>query len=242
MSDFVKTPQAEQAYQMCKVVMETRQYSRVGQITGDPGTGKSSLTKWLEQEFGGVRIECWAGMGDKHMLQELARAYDERFGTNMQLSGTSNTLFQRLVAEGLDGKLILVDEANHLKWRSLEVLRGLSDRGAGLILSGTDLLSRTLTHPQIRVFLEQLRQRIGAKKIQMQPIAQADELAAYVLAPRFATLTRAGAKRFHALSGGNWRSASELADACERLMENEVIAKLDERVVETAAAWMAGVR
>lgn len=75
----------------------------------------------------------------------------------------------------------------------------------------------------------------------MQPIAQADELAAYVLAPRFDALTLKGAKRFHALSGGNWRSASELADACERLMGNECIAKLDERVVETAAAWMAGV-
>ncbi|MCF6432633.1 ATP-binding protein [Leisingera sp. MMG026] len=240
MSDFVKTPLAEQAHQMCQVVLTARKYSRAGQIVGDPGTGKSSLTDWLAEEFGGVRIECWAGMGDKHMLQELARAYDTRFGTNMELAGTSNTLFQRLVAEGLDGKLLLVDEANHLRWRSLEVLRGLSDKGAGLILSGTDLLSKTMTHPQIRIYMEQLRQRIGAKKIVMQPIAQPDELAAYVLAPRFPSLTKTGAKRFHALSGGNWRSAHELADACERLMSNEQITKLDDRVVETAAAWMAG--
>ncbi len=240
MSDFVKTPQAEQAYQMCDVVMNTRQYSRVGQITGEPGTGKSALTMWLEEQFGGVRIECWAGMGDKHMLQELARAYDARFDTTMQLVGTSNTLFQRLNEAGLNGKLIIVDEANHLKWKSLEVLRGLSDRGAGVILAGTDLLSRTMTHPQIRVYLDQLRQRIGAKKIQMLPIANADELAAYILVPRFPEITKKGATRFHQRCGGNWRSAGELADACERLMKNEGIARLDERVVETASAWMAG--
>lgn len=240
MNGFVRTPQAEQAHQMCQVVLGARQYARVGQITGDPGTGKSTLTTWLAETFGGIRIECWAGMGDKHMLQELAHAYDTRFGSTMSQAGTSNTLFQRLVSEGLGGKLIVVDEANHLKWRSLEVLRGLSDRGAGLILSGTDLLSKTMAHPQIRIYLEQLRQRIGAKKIFMQPLADPDELAAYVLVPRFASLTKSGATRFHALSGGNWRNAHELADACERLMANENITKLDARVVETAAAWMAG--
>ena len=240
MHDMVMTPQAERALQMAQTVLGGRLYSRVGQITGEPGTGKSTVTRWLAKQLGGVRIEAWAGMGEKHLMLELARAYDDRFGTGMIIGGTSNTLFQRLVNAGLEGKLIVVDEANHLKWRGLEVLRGLSDRGAGVILSGTDLLTRTLTHPQVRVYLEQLRQRIGAKQVVMQPVADADELAAYVLAPRFETLTRGGAKAFHAASGGNWRAALELADACERLMRNEGWTKLDETVVQTAAAWMAG--
>ncbi|MEM7295676.1 MAG: ATP-binding protein [Pseudomonadota bacterium] len=240
MLDFVKTPQAEQAFQMCEVVLGARQYNRVGQITGGPGVGKSSLTLWLEEQFGAVRIECWSGIGDKHMLQELSVAYDTRFNTTMQHIGTSNTLFQRLVGAGLDGKLFIVDEANHLRWKSLEILRGLSDRGAGVIIAGTDLLSRNFRHPQVRVYLAQLRQRIGAKKIQMGPVSDPDELAAYVLAPRFASLTKTGAKRFYNVSEGNWRAALELADACQRLMENEGIDKLDERVITTAAAWMAG--
>lgn len=36
MSDFVKTAQAEQAYQMCLTVLASRPYSKIGQITGDP--------------------------------------------------------------------------------------------------------------------------------------------------------------------------------------------------------------
>lgn len=241
MTEFVVTPQAERARQMARVVMEGRSHARIGQIVGDPGTGKSALTRWLADDLGGVRIECWSGMGEKHMLQEIARSYDARFGAQMALVGTSNTLFQRLIEAGLDGKLFIVDEANHLRWRSLEVLRGLSDRGAGVILSGTDLLTRTLTHPQIRVYLDQLRQRIGAKKLVMKPVSSADELAAYVLAPRFPALTKSAAKQFHRVSGGNWRTATELAEACQRLIENEGLSKLDETVVQTAAAWMAGV-
>ena len=89
-------------------------------------------------------------------------------------------------------------------------------------------------------FLDQFRQRIGAKKILMQPIADPDELAAYVLVPRFENLTKTAATQFHKKSGGNWRSALELADACGRLMDNEKLTKLDARVVTTAAAWMAG--
>lgn len=240
MEQFVKTPQAEQAFKMCQVVLGARDYSRLGQITGEPGTGKSSTSLWLTEQFGGIRIECWAGMGRKHMLQELLKAYDARFNVTMPLTGSANTLFQRMIGVGLDGLLITADEANHLSWDVLEVLRGLSDRGAGVIFVGTGVLSRTLNLPQVKIYTAQIRQRIGAKHIIMKPVGNADELAAYVLAPRFEAVTRTGAIRFYECTGGNWRSAVELADACERLMTNEKVTKLDDQVVATAAAWMAG--
>lgn len=134
-----------------------------------------------------------------------------------------------------------MDEANHLKWPALEMLRSISDiGGAGLVIAGTDLLAKKFTHPQIRVFLEQFRQRVGTKKVVMQPVTEPAELAAYVLAPRFGQITKTSAKAFLRKTGGNWRFAVALSDACARLMENEEITQLDERVVETAAAWMAG--
>lgn len=239
--EFVITPQAEQARQMCEVVLSARAQSRMGQITGDSGIGKTAVTEWLNDQFGGIRIECWAGMGRKHMLQELLKAYDARFNVTMPLTGSSNTLFQRMKdVENLSGLLIIADEANHLTWSTLESLRGLSDRGAAVILAGTGILTRTLNLPQVKIYTDQIRGRIGAKHIVMKPVGNADELAAYVLAPRFKTLTKAGARKFHEETGGNWRTAIGLADACERLMANENIDKFDQNVVATAAAWMAG--
>ena len=238
--NFIETEQFNQAAQMCEAVLGGRQYSRIGQITGQPGTGKTALTHWLADRYGAMRVECWATMPPLNMMQEICKAHDAKYGTDLGLSGTANTFFTRLVAHGVDGKLFIVDEANHLKWKSLELLRGLSDRGAGVIIVGTDILTQTFKHPTIRIYLDQMIQRIGAKKIQMRPIANVDELAAYVLTPRFDTITKTCAAQFYKNTGGNWRLAGELADACARLMENEEIARLDEQVVETATAWLAG--
>ena len=241
MSEFVETVMAGQARAMCEAVLAAPRYSRLGQITGDPGTGKTATTMWLAEELDGLRIEAWAKMGEKTMLQELALALTEA-GHTVEETGTSNTLMQRIIRSGaIKDRLIIIDEANHLKWPVLEMLRSLADiSGAGLVIAGTDLLAKKFSHPQIRVFLAQFRQRVGTKKVVMQPVTEAAELAAYVLAPRFGQITRASAKAFKAKTGGNWRYAVALSDACARLMENENIDQLDERVVETAAAWMAG--
>ena len=240
MSSFIETAMTGQARQMCEAVISAPRYSRLGQITGEPGTGKTSTTNWLATHFGAIRIEAWAGMGDKTCLQEMAKAFTKA-GHPIDETGTSNTLIQRLIQHSTEGSLIIVDEANHLRWPTLEMLRSISDiGGAGLVIAGTDLLANKFTHPQIRVFLEQFRQRVGAKKVVMQPVQDASEMAAYVLAPRFGNITKKSATAFLKKTGGNWRFAVALVDACARLMENEGIEKLDERVVETAAAWMAG--
>lgn len=240
MTSYVQTTQAAKVRQMCEAVLAAPKYSQLGQVTGDPGTGKSATTEWIAGEFNAIRIEAWAGMKEKTMLQELVRALNKA-GHSIDPNGTSNTLTQRIIHGDIGGKLILVDEANHLKWPALEALRGLSDIGqCGLVISGTDLLAKKFVHPQIRVFLEQFRQRIGTKKVVMTPITDPAELAAYVLAPRFDKITKATAVAFQKHCQGNWRFAVALADACARLMENEGIARIDERVVATAAAWMAG--
>lgn len=239
MSDFVKTPNAARAYEVCQATLAARKYSRVGQIIGKPGVGKTAITEWLADELDGVRIECWEGMNAKSLMQELARAFNER-GISIEEQGTSNTIFARLKA-ACSGMLILVDEANHLPWAMLEKLRALSDLGgAGVVLCGTDLLSRRFNDGRVEIYLRQLASRIGAKRVVIDKIRTEAEMLNYVLAPRFGSITKKTAHRFRVDCGGNWRTALELADTCERMMQANEIEKLDHTVVETAAALMAG--
>lgn len=239
MNDFVMTKGAEEAFQMAQTVMSGRRGMKIGQIIGEPGTGKTELTLWLEREFDAVRVECWHKMAEKTLMQEVAFGFD-RIGKPIDTTGTSNTLFQRILKVA-PGQLLILDEANHLTWRVLELVRGLSDiGGCGLIICGTDLLARRMNEARIRAYLAQLRQRIGAKRVTVEPITDEAELAAYVVNPRFGAVTKKTAQTFQRRSGGHWRPALELADACDRLMKAEGVETLNHDIVETAAAWMAG--
>lgn len=238
---FINTETAQMTVAMCQSVLDARPHCRIGQISGQPGTGKSALTLWLEGEMDALRIEVWTRISDKDMLRLIVEKAIAK-GLPLDPTGTGNTLFKRLIA-ALEGRLIIVDEANHLKWAQLEILRSLSDLGrCGLILVGTDILSRTITSAGASTYLAQLRQRIGAKRIVTGPISSDEEIAAYCINPRFGAVSRKTVAQFRKTTGGYWRSALELGDACARLMQAEGIEKLDETVVQTAAAWMAGAK
>ncbi len=238
-TDYIRTETADHAVAMCKAALAARPYCRIGQITGQPGTGKSAMTMWLAEELDAIRIEVWTRISDRDILRLIVEAANSK-GIAVDPAGTGNTLFKRLISV-LEGRLVIVDEANHLKWAQLEILRCLSDQGkCGLIIVGTDILSRTIAAAQVSTYLAQLRQRIGAKRVVMGPLGSDEEVAAYCITPRFGTVSRKTAAQFRKMTGGFWRSALELGDACARLMQAEGIDKLDETVVQTAAAWMAG--
>lgn len=239
MNDFVITGPAQNARAMAQTVIDSRKYSRIGQIIGEPGTGKSALTTWLAGQMGAIRVEAWRGITEKTLAQEIATALNAR-GAAIELRGTSNAIFNRLRGE-IAGVLIIVDEANHLSWTHLEMLRGLSDiGGAGVILVGTDMLARTMDAARTRTYLAQLRQRIGAKRIVLSNMDNPHDFAAHVIAPRFGQIGKRTGVKFHRAAGGNWRAGLELGDACARAMAVDGLEKLTETVVDTAAAWMAG--
>ncbi len=241
MDKFIVTSTAQRAAEVCQATLDARDYARIGQIIGEPGTGKSATTKWLAQKFDGVRIECWAGISAKSLLLEIAAGLGQR-GIFINDTGTADTLFARIKDRCKD-KLILVDEANHLNWKVLERLRALSDLGGcGLILSGTDILERRFKDPRIQVYLRQMTDRIGAKRISFAPIGNDEEIVAHVIQPRFGAVNKKTATRFRVVCKGYWRGALELGDACERLMKTQNLTTLTVEVVNTAGALMAGQR
>ena len=128
MSDYVRTQASNNALAMCQAVLNGREDSRIGQITGDPGTGKSALSRWLTEEFGGIRVVCSHGIAEKQLFVDIAEAMNRQARFSIDTTGSYSTLFRRIKKE-ISGDLLVVDEANHLKWGVLEALRGLSDQG-----------------------------------------------------------------------------------------------------------------
>jgi hypothetical protein len=136
-------------------------------------------------------------------------------------------------------RLVIVDEANHLKWPQLEGLRFLADEaGMALLLMGTDIMNRQFRTPQTGVYLTQLASRIGAKTLHLTRMRRIDEGQAYALQPLFGQVERATAKRFMQVSQGYWRDSIELARACQRLMAPTGLTQLTSEIIDTAAVWM----
>lgn len=231
--DIIETAQISDALAMANSVMAARPDARIGQIIGASGTGKTAAGHFLADQLDAVRICAWSGIGRRAMLMALARKFD------IAASGTCDTLTEQLIAV-VAGRMIIIDEANHLAWKVIEPLRIFVDEGgASLLLIGTDLLARTFNDARSQVYLAQMRRRIGAKRVRFEPISDVKELAAYILQPRFGGVSQKTAETFMKLSGGLWGEALELADACDRVMKAENITKLDDRLIRTAGAWMA---
>jgi DNA transposition AAA+ family ATPase len=233
MNDFVKTTSVTAAIDMAHAVMAAPYDARAGQIIGPPGTGKTAIGAAIQKEFGAIRICAWEGMGKKVMLEKIA----EKLGINTNVG--CDTMIVRILNK-CSGRLIVIDEANHLRWNVIEMLRIFIDEGfAGLILVGTDLLDQTFRSARTEIYLAQMAQRIGTKRVMVKPLQSAQEIAAYVITPRFGAVSAKTATAFLKVSKGNWRNAIALADACERVMRDSEISKIDEQLVQTAGAWMA---
>ena len=231
MTDVIETAQVKAAVKLTQAVMASEQ-SKIGRITGEPGTGKTMIGHYLVEHVGGVRLCVHAGMNNKGLMAGLCW----QFGIDDR--GTVSGLLMRL-ARHVAGRLIVIDEANHLQWNHIETLRYLPDEaGAGLILIGTDLLERSFHDGRSAVYLRQMAGRIGSKQLRLTPMSGEGEITKYVLEPAFGQVSKTTAKEFMKGCGGYWRLAHELKEACVRIMQAQEIASLDETVVHGALSYI----
>lgn len=234
MTETIETRQVRDAIRMAQSVMDSLETGPIGQLVGESGTGKTRAGKYLVEHMGAVRVCCAQGISNK----VLATKIDVAFGAEKS-HGSANTLIEKL--EGVvRGKLLVVDEANHLRWQQLELLRYLADEaGMGLILVGTDLMDRSFKDGRTATYLAQLSSRIGAKRVRFGRLIALEEVAGYMIQPHFGKVNKDTAHAFHKQAKGYWRDAAELAAACRRVMDAQGLEKLSPVVVEAAANWMA---
>lgn len=138
-------------------------------ITGDVGTGKTTLARMLFRELPEREVVAAQIATTQLEADDLLRMVVQAFGLTVKSESKSALLDQLetfLHKQAREGKraLLVVDEAQNLSHAALEELRMLSNFQTGdrpllqSFLLGQNQFKRTLQHPD----LEQLRQRFIA--------------------------------------------------------------------------------
>lgn len=237
MGNVIQTRHLRDALNMAHSIQGSLETGPIGQIVGEPGTGKTWAGKWLARELDAVRVCCSHGITNKALIVKLYGAFNSEGS-----SGSASSLLGRLEVMAAN-RLLIVDEANHLRWQQLELLRYLADEsGMGLLLVGTELMNRPFTDGRTATLLAQLASRIGAKRVRFEHLTTLEDIAGYMIQPHFGKVDKATAKAFAKHAKGYWRDSAELAAACKRVMQAQKIETLSAVIVEAAANWMAPAR
>jgi len=112
-----------------------------GVVTGDPGVGKTKAVIKFEADNPASCVKITAGAcirSTRAILKEMA------LSLGVTLSQASNDMYHSIINKLHDGMVIVVDEAQHLTYDSMEAVREISDyfdeRGqtCGVVLVGND--------------------------------------------------------------------------------------------------------
>ncbi|MBL7997454.1 MAG: AAA family ATPase [Candidatus Kapabacteria bacterium] len=162
---FVKTRVASAVREVCKIAHLD---GEIGVITGDAGLGKTEAVKdYAKNNEGVVLIEADLGYSARNLFQEIHR----RIG--LDGAGGIRKLFSDIVDKLSDtGWVIIVDEAEHLPYKALELIRRIHDKaGVGLVLVGMPRLIANLRGKQGEY--KQLYSRVGVYR-QLDKLELAD--------------------------------------------------------------------
>jgi DNA transposition AAA+ family ATPase len=232
-----KTKNVREALALAELLTETPG-AAIGEIVGETGTGKTQAASTVLAEYPGVRIACHEGMTRYQLIARIV--------TGLGIQGPSTRWLELLADhQSREGgrSILIVDEANKLKWQALEVLRYLADEcGYAVLLVGTEIYEHQFTSARTRPLLLQLGRRIGAKRVRMGHLDRADT-ARYLLQPRFGEVEKEIATRFWTgCRRGNWGEAVELASEALRLARLNNAQTLTLPVLDAALAWFANRR
>ena len=156
---FCRTPAADA---MLNVIALAQEMHLMGAIVGAPGVGKTTTLRWYAENERGV---AYCVMNPAHassmsaMLALVCDALCSAFG-----SGSAKLYEIACTAiEWNRVRVLLVDEAQHLNDRCLDVLRCLHDEtGVALVFGGNESLRNRFNNTQLAAFA-QFTSRLGPR-------------------------------------------------------------------------------
>ena len=235
--DIAETKYVREALALASLLKETTGPA-VGEIIGETGTGKTVAARAIMTNHGAMRVCAYEGMSRYALLGEVTAAAG--------IEGPS-TRWMRMLSEWgpsqSDRPILILDEANKLRWQALEALRYLADEcGFAVLLVGTEIYERQFVSAKTRPLLLQLGRRIGAKRARMGHLDRAETFT-HVLNARFGDVDRETATKFwQGCRKGNWGEAVELAEECLRICRANNVSALTMPVLEAALTWTANRR
>jgi hypothetical protein len=202
---FVLTTVAKKVFEVARICHLDRE---IGVCYGPAGLGKTIAVKeYARAHSDAILIEADLGHTAKALFSELHRIL------GMEGFGTVNQMFHDILEKLKDsGRLIIVDEAEHLPYKALELLRRVYDKaGIGIMLVGMPRLVSNLRGR--RGEYAQLYSRVGIAA-RLEPINPNDTRMIIECAlPDAKDLGHA----FHSASQGNTRTLSKLIARSQRV-------------------------
>lgn len=202
--EFVDTSVAKKIHEIADMVHTD---CEVGVITGEAGVGKTfALRRYAELNPDVILIEVDFGYSALWLFKELCREVGiEHRG---QLSEMAAGIIKRLHDSG---RLLVIDEAEYLPHKALELLRRVHDKaGVGMLLVGMPRLIHNLRGS--RGQYAQLYSRVGVYA-QLEKLSPVDTKA---IVGSAITSANGIYKDFHKASRGNTRTLSKLLRRCVR--------------------------
>ena len=220
--EYVDTSIAKKIHEIADMVHTD---CEVGVIVGDAGVGKTfALRRYAEMNPDVILVEVDFGYSALWLFKELCREVGiEHRG---QLSEMAAAIVKRLEDSG---RLLIIDEAEYLPHKALELLRRVHDKaGVGMLLAGMPRLIYNLRGS--RGQYAQLYSRVGVYA-RLEKLSPVDTKAIVGSAlPR----SNGTYKDFHRVSGANTRALSKLIRRCVRVAQiNDT--EIDGDLVEAAA-------
>jgi DNA transposition AAA+ family ATPase len=220
-SDFVHTSIAKKVFEYAEYCLLENE---IGVVYGPAGLGKTfSVKEFHRLNPSTILIEADLGYTAKVLFQEMHKI------VGLDGHGSIHSLFEDVVSrlKGTD-RMIIVDEAEHLPYRALELLRRVYDKaGVGILLIGMPTLIGNLRGK--RGEYAQLYSRVGVK-CALQVLDPSDtELFVKNALPGSNGIH----KTFHQVANGNTRVLSKLIRRSIRMSEINHL-PIDKPLVEEA--------